>query len=250
MLGTMLPMSLLRAGALVLVASAANSPHWSYAGADGPTHWASLSPEFHVCATGQFQSPIDIHDAATAQLPPLEVHYAPIPLHARNDGHTIRVDVPEGSRLVVGGHTYRLMQFHFHAPSEEAVDGKRHALVAHLVHQDADGHLAVIAVLFDPGSINETLRGLFDNLPADVGSESAVPGATLEPVGLLPPARGYYEYEGSLTTPPCSEGVSWYVMKNVMAVSDRQLAMFRMIYPDNARPLQPTHGRAIRQSMP
>ena len=245
--------SLFRTGAAFIAVWTAGTVHWSYMGADGPAHWAELSPEFRECAVGQLQSPIDIRNATPANLPPLELHYQPVPLRTVNNGHTIQVDAPEApgaSQLVVGAHAYKLVQLHFHAPSEESIDGVRHALVAHLVHKDADGHFAVIAVLFDPGPINEPLRPLFDNLPLQAGAERTVQGATLDLAAILPQVRGYYEYEGSLTTPPCSEEVRWFVMKVAVPISARQLAAFRTFYPNNARPLQPSHGRPIRQSMP
>lgn len=242
-------MSLFRSAFVVLVASAAGSAHWSYQGKDGPTHWAALSPDFRECAVGDRQSPIDIRNATPADLPPLELRYEPVPLHILNNGHTIQVDAPQGSQLVVGGHAYQLVQFHFHAPSEEAIDGHRHALVAHLVHRDAGGNLAVVAVLFDPGALNETLRPLLDNLPAGAGAARTV-DASIDLTGLLPAPRGYYEYEGSLTTPPCSQGVRWFVMKETLPLSGGQLARFRTFYPDNARPLQPSNGRPILESIP
>jgi carbonic anhydrase len=238
----------MRLAALAVVTLIAAATHWSYTGKDGPTHWAELSPKFGECAAGARQSPIDIRNAAAADLHPLELRYEPVPLRAVNNGHTIRVDVPKGSRLIVGAHTYRLVQVHFHAPSEEAVDGRRHALVAHLVHEDSAGNVAVVAVLFDVGRENASLRTLFDALPPEPGSERVVHGETIHLDELLPPKMGYYEYQGSLTTPPCSEGVRWFVLKQPVSLSAQQLAEFRALYPNNARPLQPANGRLVRQS--
>lgn len=231
---------------------AAVSPtHWSYHGKDGPRHWGELSHEFAQCSSGHQQSPIDIRDAPPAELPALQVHYGSVPLRAVNNGHTIQVDVPAGSGLTVGPESYDLKQFHFHAPSEEAVDGKRHALVMHLVHADAHGRLAVVALLFDVGSEgNSALASLFDNLPQRSGSEIVRDGESIRLGELLPSKPGYFEYAGSLTTPPCTEGVEWFVLQQPVTLSAEQLSAFRRVYADNARPLQPVGGRPVRRSAP
>ncbi len=233
--------------ALVWIA-AATQTHWSYQGKDGPLHWGELSPRFAECSTGRQQSPIDIRNAVLADLRPLEVHYQPVPVRAVNNGHTIVVEVPKGSRITAGGHTYRLVQLHFHAPSEEAIDGARHALVAHLVHEDSDGKRAVVAVLFDIGPENAALRPLFDDLPQKPGAQAVLPGQTIHLDEVLPSRMGYFEYQGSLTTPPCTEAVRWFVLKQPVTLSARQLAAFRALYPNNARPLQPAAGRLVRKT--
>ncbi len=241
------------AALMVLAIAAATRPqgtqtHWGYEGKDGPQHWGQLSPKFVECSVGQQQSPIDIRNAVLADLRPLEVHYEPVPLRAVNHGHTIAVQVPKGSRITADGHTYRLVQVHFHSPSEETIDGARHALVAHLVHEDSDGKRAVVAVLFDVGRENSALEPLFDDLPLMAGAEANVAGQKIHLDELLPPRKGYFEYQGSLTTPPCTEGVHWFVLKQPVTLSARQLAAFRALYPNNARPLQPVGGRFVRQS--
>jgi len=239
--------------AAVLCAGAATfaaEVHWNYGkGHGGPPHWSELEPEFAACRLGKLQSPIDIRGAKKTELPPIAFAYAAGAPKVVNNGHTIQVDVPPGSSITVGGHAYELQQFHFHAPAEEAVSGKRAPLVAHFVHKDADGKLAVVAVHFDVGAESAALAPVFAKLPAKAGTEATLEGAPLDFAAALPASRGYYEFEGSLTTPPCSEGVRWLVLKAHATISKAQLAAFRELYPDNARPLQPVNGRAIHVSM-
>jgi carbonic anhydrase len=225
-------------------------PHWEYGkGHEGPAHWSELSPEYNACGPGKHhhQSPIDIRGAKKADLPALEIAYQPGQFSVVNNGHTIQVNVPAGSTVTVAGHSYELQQFHFHAPSEEAVSGKHAALVAHLVHKDADGKLAVIGVLFDVGAASAALAPVFAAMPAKVGTEVPI-GKDVDPAALLPAQRGYYAYEGSLTTPPCSEGVRWFVLQHHATLSKQQLEAFKKLYPHNARPLQPVNGRPIQAS--
>jgi carbonic anhydrase len=230
-------------------AHAADVPHWSYTEHGGPAHWSSLSPDYAACGVGKHQSPIDIRGARKADLPAVQLGYAPSRPKVVNNGHTIQVTVPPGSTITVGDHRYELQQFHFHAPSEEAVNGQHAPLVAHFVHKDADGKLAVLAVLFDVGAESRPLAPIFAKLPTEAGSEVSVENLTLDPAAILPARLGYYEFEGSLTTPPCSEGVRWLVLRQRSSVSKAQLAAFRELYPHNARPVQPLNGRIIRESM-
>lgn len=224
--------------------------HWIYGqGHGGPTEWGELSPEFRACGLGHLQSPIDIRGAQKAALPEIRFAYQAGGPTVVNNGHTIQVTPPAGSTISVGDHTYRLLQFHFHAPSEEAVQGVRSPLVAHFVHQDAGGKLAVVAVLFDVGAENPALAPVFARMPANAPGDVALAGVQLDPAAVLPATRGYYEYEGSLTTPPCSEGVHWFVLRGRATLSQAQLDAFRKLYPNNARPLQPLNGRVIRASM-
>ena len=224
--------------------------HWNYEkGHEGPTHWAELSPEYAACGPGKHhhQSPIDIRGARKAKLPPIQIAYQPGAFTVVNNGHTIQVNVPPGSTLTVGDRRYELQQFHFHAPSEEAISGKHGALVAHLVHKDAEGKLAVIGVLFDVGGANAVLAPVFAAMPHKAGTEAQL-GQALDPAALLPKQLGYYEYEGSLTTPPCSEGVRWFVLQKRDTLSKEQLQAFRKLYPHNARPVQPLNGRTVEAS--
>jgi carbonic anhydrase len=224
--------------------------HWQYGkGHGGPAHWSELSPEYAACGTGKHQSPIDIRNPEHAALPEIQFTYQLIEPKLVNNGHTVQVSVPAGSGITVGDHSYELQQFHFHTPSEEAVSGKRAAMVAHFVHKDADGNLAVVAVLFDVGPESAALKPVFAKLPAKANTDVTLESTQINPEAVLPATRGYYEFEGSLTTPPCSEGVRWLVLKHRATVSKAQLSAFQALYPDNARPLQPLNGRAVRGSL-
>jgi len=176
--------------------------HWAYTGAEGPSHWSG------TCHTGKAQSPIEIHTAVAdvEKLPPIVIDYRPGPLHIIDNGHTIQINVEKGSSISVGGHRYDLVQFHFHKPSEEIIDGRQFAMVAHLVHKDAKGNLAVIAVPLKAGAPNPAIDALWRNLPHQKEHEESMHGVTVSPGQLLPANRAYFTYEGSLTTPPCTEG--------------------------------------------
>jgi carbonic anhydrase len=224
--------------------------HWQYGkGHGGPVHWSELSPDFATCGVGKHQSPIDIKGAKKADLPAIQFAYQPGPLKIVNNGHTIQVTPPPGSSITVGDHKYELVQFHFHTPSEEAIAGKRAPLVAHFVHRDANGNLAVVGVLFDVGAENAPLKPVFAKMPAKPDTDVTLDDVKLDPTAVLPAKRGYYEFEGSLTTPPCSEGVRWLVLQKHSTLSKAQLTAFQKLYPDNARPLQPLNGRPVRASM-
>ncbi|HUP05540.1 MAG TPA: carbonic anhydrase family protein [Caldimonas sp.] len=224
--------------------------HWSYQGATGPAHWAALEHEFESCGIGHEQSPIDIKSAAAKKerLPVIAFAYHHGPLRMIDNGHTVQVNVPPGSSIDVGGHRYELVQFHFHKPSEEAIDGKHADMVAHLVHRDSDGKLAVVAVLLKAGDPNPFVALLWQNLPKNKGVEVEAKGVDIDPDELLPRDRAYFTFTGSLTTPPCSEGVTWYVLKHPATLSSGEIARFARLYPMNARPVQPLHGRVVRAS--
>ncbi|MFL6757182.1 MAG: carbonic anhydrase [Sphingomicrobium sp.] len=225
------------------------SHHWSYSGDEGPSHWAKLDAGNAACAA-KSQSPIEIrtHDARATELPALHFNYRPVPLRIVDNGHTIQVNYDPGSSLLVGGKRYELVQFHFHRPSEEMVDGKRSAMVAHLVHRDAQGHLAVVAVPLRPSVENKLMETLWRNLPKVKEKELARTDVRINAASLLPAKLSYYAYSGSLTTPPCSEGVRWLVLKTPSSVSDREVGIFAARYPNNARPIQPRNGRQILSS--
>ena len=223
--------------------------HWQYGkGHGGPAHWSALSPEYATCGVGKHQSPIDIKGAEKAALPEILFNDLPGAPKVVNNGHTVPVSLAAGSSITVGDHKYDLLQFHFHTPSEEAISGKRAALVAHFVHKDADGNLAVVAVLFDVGAESAALKPVFAKMPAKAGTDVELDDVQVDPAAVLPAKRGYYEFEGSLTTPPCTEGVRWLVLQHRSTVSKDQLAAFKKLYPDNARPLQPLNGRPVRAS--
>jgi carbonic anhydrase len=225
-----------------------HAAHWSYSGPQGPAHWGAEDPAFAACSNGTRQSPIDIETATTAALAPIEFAYKAFPLTVTDTHHTFQVNVPAGSGgITVGGEHYDLVQFHFHRPSEERIHGKHSAMVAHLVHKNDKGELAVVAVLIHEGAANAFLKPIFDNFPAE-GSESKVAGTDADLMQLLPPKRGYYTFEGSLTTPPCSEHVRWFVLKNAVQASAAQIGQFAARYPHNARPTQPLNARNIEES--
>ena len=224
------------------------APHWTYEGAEGPNDWGKLDPRFAACSNGHKQSPIDIKNAKKADLPPLKFDYNPVALNIIDNGHTIQINYAPGSTLTVGDKTYALQQFHFHHPSEEHISGQGFDMVAHLVHADADGHLAVVAVLLKKGPSNPFLNSVWTNIPTERGKAVDVSSVSLNVKDLLPPDHGYFTFAGSLTTPPCSEGVTWYVLKNQSSLSAEQLAAFAKIYPLNARPVQPSNNREILET--
>ncbi|MES2821663.1 MAG: carbonic anhydrase [Pseudomonadota bacterium] len=229
-------------------ASAADhqAPHWSYEGEQGPTHWAQMDSGFSTCALGQVQSPIDIRNAVEADLPEIDFDYHAGPAEVINNGHTVQVSLPASGGIEIADERYALLQFHFHTPSEEKIAGMAYPMVAHFVHQNTEGRLAVVAVLVKEGKQNPAFVSLFANLPAQ-GQKQALP-SSFDPARLMPEKRGYYAFEGSLTTPPCSESVRWQVLKEPIEVSSEQLAAFRHLYPMNARPTQPLNGRLLQQS--
>ncbi|MFG6455965.1 carbonic anhydrase [Roseateles sp. BYS96W] len=228
----------------------AHAPHWSYGGTTGPARWAKLDEGFGGCSLGQEQSPIDIRtaDVQRADLPAIGFDYKPTPLKIIDNGHTVQVNMAPGNSITVGGARYELLQFHFHKPSEEHINGKAYGLVAHLVHKSADGKLAVVALLMDKGAANPLIQAVFDNLPKTKEQEVTVPGLSIDISALLPDNRAYYSFAGSLTTPPCSEGVSWFVLKTPVPVSAAQISRFGHVYAHNARPVQPLNGRVVRAS--
>jgi len=223
-------------------------PHWSYKGASGPKDWGKLDSAYGACSMGHTQSPINITGAKKSDLPALKFDYNTVPLNIIDNGHTIQVSYAPGSTLTVGDKTYTLKQFHFHHPSEEHVNGHGYDMVAHLVHADAEGHLAVVAVLLKKGQANTFLDPVWKNIPTEKEKAVDVPGVTLNVKDLLPADHGYFTFAGSLTTPPCSEGVTWYVLKTPVSLSDAQLSAFAKIYPRDARPIQPSNGRDILET--
>ena len=232
------------AGAFLLGAEARPQAHWGYEGALGPEHWGSLDPGFVACANGREQSPIDLSGAESAQLPPIVFDYAPSPISILNNGHTIQVNYQAGSGMAVEGTRYELSQFHFHHRSEHTVDGAGSPLEMHLVHVGADGALAVVGVFLEEGAPNEALAPVWRQLPAAAGPAAVVEGS-VDAAALLPERRTTWRYAGSLTTPPCSEGVSWFVMTEPVTASGEQIEAFRAIFPVNNRPVQPLGSRRL-----
>ncbi|MCB1169055.1 MAG: carbonic anhydrase family protein [Leptospiraceae bacterium] len=221
--------------------------HWTYEGQTGPEKWGELSEDFEACKLGKNQSPIDIKDASAADLPELKLQYKDAGFEVVNNGHTIQVNLKDAGKLVIGEDSYSLLQFHFHHPSEEAVNGERFPLVAHFVHKSDSGELAVIGLLFKEGAANESLSGVWSLMPAAADETNPGEGA-LNPTSVIKDASAYYTFKGSLTTPPCSEGVRWIVLKNPATISAEQVEAFKKLYPMNARPIQPLNDREIQVS--
>lgn len=225
--------------------------HWAYEGENGPQAWGKLKPDFNLCATGKRQSPINIEDGNTLQGPaePVQFAYAPSNGTVVNNGHTIQVDVQGENSITVRGSTYRLVQFHFHTPSEEQINFKRFPMVAHLVHKNNEGQLAVVAVLLDEGAASPLIDKVWTYMPLDNGDRVRMPAGLLNLSELLPTDQRYYSFMGSLTTPPCSEGVLWMVLKQPMTLSKGQFKLFTQLYPNNARPVQAVNGRPVREAL-
>jgi carbonic anhydrase len=225
------------------------APHWSYVGENGPKTWGKLDSTYSACSMGHAQSPINITATKKADLPSLQFDYNAVPLNIIDNGHSIQVNYAAGSTLKVGDKSYTLKQFHFHHPSEEHVDGRGYDMVAHLVHADDSGHLAVVAVLMQKGGATNAFIGtVWKNIPNEKEKAVDVPGESVNVKDLLPADRGYYTFTGSLTTPPCSEGVTWFVLKTPVNISAAQLAEFAKLYPKDARPIQPVNGREILET--
>ncbi|MEZ5446992.1 MAG: carbonic anhydrase family protein [Gammaproteobacteria bacterium] len=224
-----------------------NDAHWTYEGEAGPEHWAELSPKYEKCGTGTRQTPIDLASSEVVPmgLEDVEFQYASAEASVVNNGHTIQVTVPEGNAIVLDGVSYGLVQFHFHTPSEHTIDGASYPLELHLVHKDESGNLAVVGVMLEKGEKNPVLSQIWGkSLPKSEGKEVALK-SPLELSALLPSDRAAYRYLGSLTTPPCSEGVKWIVMKSSVTMTTKQIAAFKKLFPMNARPLQPINARSI-----
>ncbi|HSD39809.1 MAG TPA: carbonic anhydrase family protein [Rhodocyclaceae bacterium] len=221
--------------------------HWSYEGLAGPENWGKLDAEFSVCTNGKRQSPIDIRDGIKVEQEAIQFDYKPSFFRIVDNGHTIQITYGAGSHLTVMGRTYDLVQMHFHHPAEERINGKGFAMVAHLVHRDPEGRLAVVAVLLESGQANRFIQTLWNNLPLEKNEDYA-PRISIQADEILPANRDYFSYIGSLTTPPCTEGVLWLVMKQPVQLSAEQIDVFSRFYPNNARPLQAASGRVIKES--
>lgn len=238
--------SLLACSLLLCPVVFAAAPHWEYNGEAGPVHWAKLTPEFGQCA-GSNQSPVDLNGLVEAKLAPLVLHYQAGGNTVVNNGHTVQVGYAPGSTLQLDGTRFELKQFHFHAPSENLIEGKSYPLEGHLVHVSDKEEIAVVAVMFEAGKANPALAAAWSALPAKVGETQALK-APLSAEQLLPESRDYYRFSGSLTTPPCSEGVRWLVMKQPVEVSQAQIDAFKAVmHHSNNRPVQPLNGRVVLQ---
>lgn len=219
---------------------------WTYEQAD---HWSELDPLYASCNTGKAQSPIDIRDAQKLTLPAIRFEFKSAPLkYVSNNGHTIRVnynDAPgSGNLLIVREMRYQLTQFHFHHPSEERIDGRAYEMEAHLMYRADDGSVAGVAVFIEPGAPNPTIHDIWQHMPS-VEGQAVVSGVLMNPAALVPHSLGYYRYTGSQTAPPCTEPVTWFVLKTPIEASPAQIKAFAKLYPHNVRPIQPLNGRIV-----
>jgi carbonic anhydrase len=221
--------------------------HWSYEGEAGPANWGKINADWAACGTGTRQSPIDLRDGMKVDLEQITFDYRASGFNVVDNGHTIQVAVGMGNFITVQNRSYELVQFHFHRPSEERINGRGTEMVVHLVHKDSEGKLAVVAVLLERGAQNSMIQTVWNNLPLEK-NDTVTPSVTLDVNDILPARRDYFTFMGSLTTPPCSEGVLWLVMKQPMPASPAQMALFSRLYPLNARPTQAGGGRVIKES--
>ena len=233
------------------------APHWSYEGAIGPAHWGELDASFAACSQGKSQSPVNLPAATTPSTgrAPAMPTWSPVPLHVVNTGHTIQVDDAAPSSFVLDGTTYALKNFHFHSPSEHTVDGRSYEVEMHFVHKSTDGKIAVVALLFDRGRPNELLAPVWRAMPSAPGGEPATSAETIDVQALLPKGNKVDRYDGSLTAPPCSEGVKWLVVVPDAAapseMSDSQIAQLRAALGGATnRPVQPLGARTIEELSP
>lgn len=223
--------------------------HWGYEkGNTGPESWGNMSPAFSLCKEGKEQSPVNITTSYAQEMDKIKFSYGMTKITVVNNGHTIQLNIDPGSFIEVFGSKYQLLQFHFHAPSEEAIGGIRYPMVAHLVHKSEDGKLAVIAALIQQGAQdNPLIETLWSKMPEEHNETRTFDKLTYSPASLLPLDQSFYTFMGSLTTPPCSEGVRWLVMKNPLSISARQIARFKKEFPMNARPIQPLNARNVME---
>lgn len=224
---------------------AAHGPAWSYGGPGGPEYWGRLDPAWSICSAGQQESPIDLTGAIAADLGPLDLQWRQLPTRVFDTGHAIQVEASPGSNLTMGGKGYRLLQLHVHQPSEHLLNGHRFPLEIHFVHSAPDGTLGVVGVFAEPGAANPEIQTVLEAI-ATPGEADDRP--TLDLSALLPEQRDYFRYEGSLTTPPCSETVNWAVLATPITVSASQIEAFSRRHPGNARPPQPLNRRFVLRS--
>ena len=220
---------------------------WSYEGEGGPAHWARLQGDYATCGTGKRQSPIDIREGIRVSLEEIKFDYKPTQFRIIDTGHTVQVNVGEGLGLKVMGKRHELLHLHFHRPAEERINGRTYDMGVHFMHRDDAGRLAVVVVFLEKGSEHPLIQTLWNHLPLEQGMEMA-PEEAIDLNTLLPENRAYWTYMGSLTTPPCTEGVVWMVLKQTVHVSPEQLAIFARVYRNNARPLQAANGRLVKES--
>jgi carbonic anhydrase len=234
----------LSAGSILLQPSAARADAWGYTGKIKPENWGTLSPDFQACQIGTEQSPVNLPDAVDLGSKDLAIAYQDTPLKLENNGLTLRTDYQPGSWLYLKDQAYQLLQLHFHSPSEHQIAGKAFDMELHLVHRDQAGGLAVIGVFIEKGKENPIVQKIWDAMPNDINTSKSIPDIKINAENLLPKNRSFYRYEGSLTTPPCSEGVEWIVMRSPITLSASQIDRFQQTFAQNARPIQPLNQRS------
>lgn len=236
-------------GAAALVAVPVLAPalgaDWSYEGANGPEKWGSLDPAYEKCSSGQMQSPIDLSEANAFGDINVLTSYRPGPLTVENKGYTVQASFAPGSRLISGTQTYELLQVHFHTSSEETLHGEAFPMIAHFVHADDGGNLAVLGVFFKEGAENDELAKIITSVPRGKSGPITVPDTAINPRRMVPLSLDVYRYQGSLTTPPCTEGVAWHIATQTLEASADQLKQMRSLMGNNARPIQPLNGRLL-----
>ncbi len=223
---------------------------WGYSGDAGPESWGKLAPEFSTCGTGKNQSPINIDplkNVIEAKQKPIKFDYTMlIPERIHHNGHTVQVDMRSGGEIEVDGKTFKLKQFHFHTPGEHTIAGTPFPMEIHFVHQAEDGQLAVVAVPLMPGWPHPTVAVLWQHLPQKKGDSFALANNALRTLEIEKDVTNYYRYNGSLTTPPCSEGVIWIVKRDRVTVAKPQWkALEKVLAHPNNRPIQPVNARLV-----
>jgi len=226
---------------------AAEGAGWSYEGANGPEHWGDLDAASKVCSAGAQQSPIDIRDAIKARLPRLKIKWAKAADTIVNNGHTIQLNMAPGSTMTINKDVYTLVQFHFHHPSEHTIAGQSSPMEVHFVHRNAGGALAVVGAMMIVGRPNAMFNRIVTTMPQKAG-EPVKAAPKIDANLLLPPQRSYYRYEGSLTTPPCSESVAWLLLHQPVHVGKNDIEAFAKLFPMNARPVQKDNRRFVLTS--
>jgi|GEM_PF-260645 len=240
-------------GTLSALGQPAAAAEWGYNEVDGPDHWCQLDPTYALCCAGKTQTPIDFktNEVTAGDLPRLWVEFKTVALEVVHNGHTIQANASHGEKagLRIGDKEFELVQFHFHTASEHLVNGTEFPLELHLVHRASDGSLAVLGVFIVSGASNEELDKIWKSLPKHAGDSLSV--ASFDLRKLLPPSLDSMRYSGSLTTPPCSEGVNWTVLAQPISLSPEQIQAFKNIFSGeefphgNRRPVQPLQGRSV-----
>lgn len=224
------------------------APHWGYEGDGRPENWGELQSDFKMCQLGLEQTPIDLRDGVRGDVGSVEYDYRPLQLRMVNNGHTVQLNADAGSTCMIGNTRYELLQLHLHHPSEHLLAGKAFDLECHLVHRSSAGALAVVGVFIRPGAENTAMKAFFDSMPDKAGPELKASG-TLDVAAILPKSGGYFRYMGSLTTPPCSEGLTWTVYKEPIEASAAQIRKFAALFQSNARPVQQRNRRFLIETL-